>query len=87
MQHVVHRDGGARVGGVGAAVDGGGARGVGVLPDAERVVDEQVVQEEDGVAGRGLHLRHDGADAVVAVGVRSASLSVTCIGRKGGKGK
>lgn len=33
------------------------------------MVDEEVVEPEDGVGGRGVHVGHDAADAVVAVGV------------------
>ena len=51
------------------AVDGRGADGVDILPDAEVVVDEGVVHPEDGVRGRGTDVGHYGADAVVAVGV------------------
>lgn len=36
------------------------------------MVDEEVVQPEDGVAGGCVHVAHDAADAVVAVGVRAA---------------
>jgi len=53
-------------------VDGGGAGGISVLPDAESVVDERVVHPEDGVAGAGRDVRHDGTDTVVAIGVGSA---------------
>jgi hypothetical protein len=53
------------------AVDGGGADGVHVLPYAEVVVDEGVVHPEDRVARTGRDVGHHGADAVVAVGVRS----------------
>lgn len=62
------------------AVDGRGADGVHVLPDAEVVVDEGVVHPEDGVRGRGGDVGHYGADAVVAVGVGSDVLSVGSVG-------
>jgi hypothetical protein len=45
------------------------ARGVGILPDAVVVVDEEVVKPEDGVAGRRVDVAHDTTDTVVAVGV------------------
>lgn len=76
----VEGDGGARALGVGTAADGGAARRVRVLPDAESVVDEQVVHEEDRVTnGRG-HFSHDSANAVVAVTVGSRGQYVN-IGR------
>ena len=53
------------------AVDGSGACRIHVLPYAEVVVDERVVHPEDRVAGTGRDVGHHGADAVVAVGVRS----------------
>jgi hypothetical protein len=53
------------------AVDGRGACRIHVLPYAEVVVDERVVHPEDRVAGTGRDVGHHGADAVVAVGVRS----------------
>lgn len=70
----VHRE---RVAEVVIAVDGGGACRVGVLPDAEVVVDEGVVHPEDRVRGGCRDVRHDGADAVVAIGVGTVFLSVT----------
>lgn len=41
------------------------------MPEPKVAVDEQVVHEEDGVRGGRRHVGHDGADAVVAVGVRA----------------
>lgn len=67
----VQSQGRARTVGVDASGDGGLARLVGVLPQPEVAVDEEVVHEEDGVGRRGRHIGHDGADAVVSVGVRA----------------
>ncbi len=77
------------------AVDGGRAYWIHVLPDTEVVVDERMVHPEDGVAGTGRHVGHDGADAVVAVGVGSdvfflsamLEIDIKKIQRKGGKGE
>lgn len=62
---------GERVAEVVVAVDGREAGRVGVLPDAEVVVDEGVVHPEDGVAGTGRDVGHHSSDAVVAVCVRT----------------
>jgi hypothetical protein len=68
VDHSVHGDGVAECV---LAVDtrSSDAGGVSVLPDAEVVVDESVVEEEDGVGGRGVDVGHDAANAIVAVGV------------------
>jgi len=54
------------------AVDGRDARGLLVLPDTEVAVDEAVVEPEDGVTNRGVDVRHDGADTIVAPCVGAA---------------
>lgn len=52
-----------------SAVDVRKACAVGVLPDAEVAVDHAVVEPEDWVTGGSIHIAHDTADTVVAVGV------------------
>lgn len=42
------------------------------MPDTPVAIDEAVVEEEDGVAGRGIDVRHDGSDTVVAPGMTPA---------------
>ena len=67
----VERQGRAVLAGRGAPADAAHAGVVLDLPLAPHAVDERVVHEEDRVAGRGRDLGHDGADAVVSVGVRA----------------
>ena len=78
-QHVVERGRLAVVAAVlrrGAADRVGPGAGVGALPDAVVAVDEGVVQEEDGVLRRRLHVGHDPTDGVVAVRVGAQERAV-----------
>jgi hypothetical protein len=50
------------------------------LPDTEVAVDESVVEEEDGVSGRRIHILHDGTDTVVTPGVCSAFRASSHVG-------
>lgn len=54
-----------------SAVNVASAGTVGVLPDAEVTVNHAVVEPEDWVTGRSIHVAHDAADTVVPVGVRA----------------
>jgi hypothetical protein len=56
---------------VDAAIDSCLTRVVSVLPRPEVAVDEEVVQEENGIGWRRGYVSHDGADAVVPVRVRA----------------
>lgn len=63
---------------VGAPADGRAPADVVDLPLAERVVHVQVVHEERRVSRRRDRVRHDPADAVVALGVEAVRLLVLC---------
>lgn len=71
--HVDIGAGGERVASRVSAAGGGDARVTAhVLPDAEVAVDEGVVQEEDWVGGRGIHILHNSANTIVTPGMSTS---------------